>query len=58
MIMMNEETMVGGGRELNSGMQPYSSLDNKNMNTTIGMMTITPGTIEDNYVTMNSASTN
>ncbi len=51
---MNEETMIGVGRDLNSGMLP---LYNKNMETTLGMTIIAP-TIEDNYVTMNSATNN
>lgn len=58
MMLMNEETIIGACRDFNSGMQPYSSLDNKNMDTTLGMMSIMPATIEDHYVTMNSASTN
>jgi hypothetical protein len=50
---MNEETMIGVGRDSNSGMLPSI---NKNMETSLGMMTIMAPTIEDHYVTMNSAS--
>ena len=51
--LMNEETMIGVGRDSNSGMLPSI---NKNMETSLGMMTIMAPTIEDHYVTMNSAS--
>jgi hypothetical protein len=52
---MNEETMIGVGRDLNSGMLPSY---NKHMDSTLGMITIMAPTIEDHYVTMNSASNN